>query len=151
MAGVEYRINALRLPVAQGGAEAGEQLGAIERLGYIVIRTRVKRSDLIVFTVADAQDDDWGVSPFAESFEHLAPFEIGKAQVEQNGIRPTLGGLDESVVPGGSIKNAVAVGFERDAQEPTDLWFIINDESNLGDSGEFLWHYPGSTVGGLSG
>ena len=63
------------LGVAQGGAEAGEEFGAVEGFGDVIIGAGIKRGDfflLLVRTLRMMTD----LSPFPDAFEDLNAFDI---------------------------------------------------------------------------
>jgi hypothetical protein len=103
--------------VPQHGAKTREQFGAVERLGHVIVRARVQRGHLVVLAVAHAQDDDRHAAPFAQALQHFHAFEIGQAEVEQHRVGPALGGLGDAVRSGRGVEDAIAIGFQCDAQE----------------------------------
>ena len=77
-------------PGAQQRAQRREQLGRLERLREIAIRTRVEPQHLVLRRDERrrGQDDDdaRGARVFAEPFAHLDAIEIGELDVEQHDI-----------------------------------------------------------------
>lgn len=104
-----------RLGAAEKDAEAGEEFAAIERLRYIVVRAQVEALDLILAAVEDGEDEDGGMTPLAEAGEDDKAIQIGQAEVEDDGIGRSGGGLNESLLTGGGGGDVIALRLQ---QEP---------------------------------
>jgi hypothetical protein len=115
-----------------GGTDAGEELGAAEGFGDVIIGAGVEGGDLVVFAVVDGEDHDGDGAPFADASEDGQAIEIREAEVEEDEVGSVLGGGEEAIAAVGGFKDAVGVPFEGDAEEASDLRFVVDDEEREG-------------------
>ena len=66
-----------------GGTDAGQQFGAAEGLGDVVIGAGVEYGDLVVLAVVDGEDHDGDGTPFADAPEDGKAVEVREAEVEE--------------------------------------------------------------------
>lgn len=115
-----------------GGTDAGQEFGAAEGLGDVVISTGVEGGDLVVLAVVDGEDHDGDGAPFADASEDGEAVEVREAEVEEDEVGPVLGGGEEPIAAVGGFEDTVGVTFEGDAQEAPDLRFVVDDEEREG-------------------
>jgi hypothetical protein len=111
-----------------GGTHAGQQFLHAERLGDVVVRTRVERLDLVGAVGPPGQHDDRCLRPAAQPGDHLDAVQVRQAQVEDHQVRRVLGGHLERLRPGGRDVHVVVAHPEVDPQRPQDLRFVVDDE-----------------------
>ncbi len=130
------RLILTRSLVAQGHADAGQQLFGAKGLDQVVIGAQVEGFDLDVLFAAHRQDDDRDLGPGTQLPADLQAVHIGQAQVEDD-HRGLLGGSQgQAFFPVLGSRDLVVVCAEDGTQSAQDLWLVIDDEDvRLGGHG----------------
>ena len=110
------------------GPHAGEQLLHSERLGDVVVRSRVERLDLVGAVGSPGQHDDGRLGPAAQALDHLHAFQVGQAEVEDHQVGRVPGGHLERLGPGGRHVHLVLAHPQVDAQRAQDLRLVVDDQ-----------------------
>ena len=84
--------------MAEGGADAGLELGHAEGLGHVVVGPAVQRRHLAVLGAAGRQDDDGDLAPLADPLGHGQSVEVGQPEVEDDDVRGDQGGLGDPLL-----------------------------------------------------
>ena len=148
-AGVENCVVGFRLGMAADDAEACEEFGGAEGLGHVVVGAVVEGGDFVTFALLDGEDEDGSAAPFAEAFEDGEAVHGGEAEVEDDDIGVALGGFGQAVLAIGGFEDAVAGGFECDAEEASDLDFVVNNKDRMCGRGGFAHETGSRMVSGL--
>ena len=72
--------------MADGGADAGQQLGGAEGLGDIVVGTVVQGLYLIMLMVPGGDHHHRQAGPLADGFQHLDAVHIRQAQIQHDQV-----------------------------------------------------------------
>ena len=110
--------SAAERPVANGGADAGLELGHAEGLGHVVVGPAVEGGHLAVLAAAGRQDDDGHLAPLADPPAHRQAVEVGQAEVEDDDVGGGEGGLGDALLAVGRGDHLVAAGLEARAGGP---------------------------------
>lgn len=108
--------------------EPGEEFCGAEGFGDVVVGSGFEGFDLEGFLVADAEDEDGDLAPFAETFEDGEPVHGWEAEVEEDGVGAEEGDVLKA---GGTVfgfVDLVVAGFEDHGEETADLRFIVDDD-----------------------
>jgi hypothetical protein len=132
---------------AKDGADAGEEFAAAEGFGEVVVGAGVEGGDFVFFAVADGEDEDGDLGPFAEAAEDFEAVEIGEAEVEDDGFGLKGGGFGEAEGAGFGFMDGEAAGLEGEAEEAADLHFVVNDEEARGGSSHSVEVFCGTEWG----
>ena len=125
-AGIGHGRAAVGRPgVADGRADAREQLFGAEGLRQIIVRARVQRGDLIALVAARGDDDDGKLRPLAHRLDYLHPVHVRQAEVEHDEIRTVRAYHGERLTAGARDDNVVSVGAENGADEAGNAFFIL--------------------------
>ena len=118
---------------AQRGAQAGDQLVGAERLGHVVVGTRVERPHLLLLLSQRGQHEDRHLRPLADRAADVDAVPVRQDQVEDGGV----GRLERrrvQGVPRALRGDHLEAGVTQDhPQRPQDLRLVVADE----DAGHF--------------
>ena len=95
---------------SQRGAHAGEELVHAERLGDVVVGSRVERVDLVGLFATDGEHDDRNLGPAAQAADDFDAVNVGQSDVEQHDVGLVVGGLAERFGAGGGEGDLVVAG-----------------------------------------
>ena len=84
--------------VADGGADAGFELGHAEGLGDVVVGASVEGGDLAVLGAGGREDDDRDVAPLADPPAHGEPVDVGEPEVEHDDVGRGERGLGDPLL-----------------------------------------------------
>src|ERR1022692_832234 len=117
-----------------GGAQPGEQLVHPERLGDVVVRTRVEGGHLLALLAPGRQHDDGRGGPAADSPDDLRAVHIRQAEIEYQHVRAVPGHRGEArcAVRGGT--DLVAARGQVDLQRPQDRRLVVDHQHAGHDS-----------------
>ena len=117
-----------RIVEPEGRAKSGKQLPAMKRFRKIVVRAGVKGGDNILFRLPDRQNDDGIRRPLSKLPQYADTVAVGQAEVEQDGVE-TIGARQLNTLFSCCRDiDLVPCRFERHAQQPAHLFFVVNDE-----------------------
>ncbi len=108
--------------------EACEEFSGAEGFGDVVVSACFEGFDLEGFLVADGEDEDGDLAPFAETFEDGETVHGWEAEVEEDGVGAEEGDVLEA---GGTVfgfVDLVVAGFEDHGEETADLRFVVDDD-----------------------
>ncbi len=117
---------------AQGGADAGQQLGHAEGLYHVVVRPHVQGLHLLRLPVPGGDDDDRrlpGQAP--ELGQDLQPVHIGQAQVQQHQVRAVGEEQGQPLPAAEGGDGLVVVGGQGPADEVADGPLVLNNQDGL--------------------
>ena len=121
------RVGARHLP-ATDGLEAGQQLHPAERLGQVVVRTRIEPPDLVSLGPEGREHEDRDVAHVPDPLQDLPAVEVGEPHVEDHDVRVVLVELADAVSALGSLGHREALSFQEGAQELPDVDFVLDDQ-----------------------
>ena len=136
---------AARRPAAQQGAQAGEQLLALEGLDQVVVGARVEALDARLERVAGGEHQDRDVVRGAQPARHLHAVELGQPEVEDDEVGVEGRRLVERRLAVCGHAHLVALQAQRPLQDLGDLLVVLDDEHAWVASGET--HVQRTTVG----
>ncbi len=113
---------------AQQRAQPGQQFVGAERLGDVVVRAGVERSDLLALVAHGRQDQDRQPAPAPHLLADLDSAPVGEDEVEHERVGRAGHELDERVGLGLGRLDRVAGAPQQDLQSPDDLRLVIYDE-----------------------
>ncbi len=119
---------AARRPAAQQGAQAGEQLLALERLDEVVVGARVQALDARVDGVARGEHEDRHVVGRAQPAGDLDAVELGQPEVEDHEVGVVGGRLAQRRLAVAGDAHLVAVQAQRALERLGDLVVVLDDE-----------------------
>ena len=117
----------------QRRAYASQKLANREGLGQVVVRTGVKRADLVRVLRAGGDHDDGHLRPAADGLDDLHAVHVGKPQVKQDDVGRLRRGGSNARPARGRADVAVAVGVERGGYEVADGGVILHDKQGGAD------------------
>jgi hypothetical protein len=88
----DLRLAGVRAGPADRGPHPGQQLFHAERLGHVVIGTRVQGHDLVGAVGPPGQHDDRRLGPAAQPLDDLHAIQVRQAKVEDHQVGRVLGG-----------------------------------------------------------
>ena len=77
---------AVGLGAAQDGADAGDHLGAAERLDHVVVGAELEADDAVGLGAAGGEDDDRDAGAGADRAADVAAVAVGQVEVEQDQV-----------------------------------------------------------------
>ena len=77
--------------VADGGADAGQQLVGAEGLGQVVVSTQVQGGHFVFFVGAGGNDHHREAGPAPELAQNIQAVHVGQPQIQNDEVR-TVGG-----------------------------------------------------------
>ena len=84
--------------VADGGADAGLELGHPEGFGHVVVGSLIEGGHLAVLGADGREDDDRDVAPLPDPPAHLQPVDVGEAEVEHDHVGGGERGLGDPLL-----------------------------------------------------
>src|SRR5258708_39078858 len=124
-----FTVRAGRAP-AQRGAHPRQQFTDAEGLGEVVVGPRIERLYLVDFVSARRQHYDRQRRPGAKVAPEIHAVQIRQAEVEYHQIRLAGGGFGQTLASGLRVEHAHAFRFQRGAQEPPDLLFVLDHDDH---------------------
>ena len=122
-----------RARVADGGADAREELLGAEGLGEVVVGAGVEGLDLIALVAAGGDDKDGDLRPFADAAEDGHAVHVGQAEVEDDEVGTVRGDHGVGHRAGAGHEDVVAVGGEDGLHEAADGALVLNQKYFLFD------------------
>ncbi len=117
-------------PAAQQGAQAGQQLLALEGLDQVVVGAGVQALHARVQRLARGEDEDRHVAALAQPPGHLHAVDPGQAQVEHHGVGLEHGGLLQGRLAVAGDAHLVALHAQRAAQHAGDVAVVLHHEDS---------------------
>ncbi len=114
--------------VAERHPEAGLELAHPEGLGHVVVGPSVEGGDLAVLGAVGREHDDGHVAPLADPPAHLHAVEVGQAEVEDDDVGRTDGGLGDALLARGGHEHGVPERAEADPQDPQQCLVVVDGE-----------------------
>ncbi len=118
-----------------GGAETAQrhpnpcqQLADAERFGEVIIGAGVQRVYLVLLVGTGGQHDNRNRAPLAQIPDVINTVAVGQTQIENNQIRFTGRGFDQSPLQRFSVEYATAFVLQRVADKTPDLFLIFYDQ-----------------------
>ena len=114
---------------AQGGADAGQELGEAERLGDVVLGAELEPRHLVHLAAPRRQDDDGHHPPLASKrLEHLEAVHLGEHHVEDDEIGSVGPREVEAPLAVLGHEDPVPLPLEIDAKTQGDAGVVLHDE-----------------------
>ena len=123
------------LGAAQHGADAGDHLGAAERLDHVVVGAELEADDAVGLRAAGGQDDDRDARAGADRAADVAPVAVGQVEVEQDQVGLEALGQLERAGRGARDVGLEALAGERLGERLGDRALVL-DEQDAGPLGD---------------
>ena len=117
-----------RARVANGRADAREQLTRAERLFDVVVRTEIECRDLVALVRACRNDNDRQIRPRANLFEDIHSVHIGKAKVENDEIGRDFAQPGLGLVATLDAFDEIAFRLQIIGQQQAERLLVLDDE-----------------------
>jgi hypothetical protein len=118
--------------MADGDADAGQELRHRERLGDVVVGALVEGQHLAMIRAVGGQHDDGDVGPRAQPAADVDAVDVGQAEVEDDDVgRLADDELQRDLAPG-RRHDAVAACAQARRERPEDRRFVVDDEDGRG-------------------
>ena len=114
--------------VPEGDAGAREELADGEGLGDVVVGAGVERRHLVRLRPAGREDDDRDRGPLAQPADDLETVQVGKPEVEDDEVGLPRRGLEQAVLAGLGLDDAIALARQRGAEEAADRRLVLDDQ-----------------------
>ena len=124
----DRRVAAGACGVADGDADAGQQLGRAEGLGEIVVGAVIEGGDFLRFLIAGGDDDDRRGEPRAKLLENFLAVDVGEAEVEDHEVGRALLGEQQPLLAGVGLGKSIAGFGQRVGEKLPDRRFVFDDE-----------------------
>ena len=119
--------------MADGGADAGQQLGGAEGLHQIVVGAVIQGVHLVVLMVPGGHHHHRQVGPFAHGLEHLHAVHIRQTQVQNNQVRAVGGDHGQRFFTAAHDDGVIPIGVEDHGDEVADALLILHDQNLILD------------------
>ena len=119
--------------VADGGADAGQQLGGTEGLDQIVVGAVVQRLHLVSLVVPGGNHHNGQTGPLSHGAQHLQAVHIRQPQIQHDEVRTVGGDHGQRLFAGVDDDGVVAVGREDHRDEAADALLILHDQNLILD------------------
>ena len=120
-----------RVGPAKDGADAGDQLARVERLGDVVVGAQLEPDDRVDVLGARGQHDDRRLAATADLAAHLPAVQLGEHQVEddERWVVPLV--EDERLATFARGQHLEALLLEVEADEIDDVALVVDDQDRL--------------------
>src|SRR6476661_3013823 len=113
---------------SQEGANTGQELADAERLGQVVVGSRVERPDLVGLVLHRGDEEDGRREPVAQLGAHLGAVAVGQHQIEDHEVGRRERRRGQRLGGAGRRGYPVARLRERDLERPPDRALVVDDE-----------------------
>jgi hypothetical protein len=107
---------------------AGEQLPDGERLGDVVVGAAVEGRHLVRFRSPSGEDDDRDSRPLPQPADDVEAVQIGQPEVQNDEVGLPGRSLEEPVLAGLGLDDAVSLAREGRAEEAADRRLVLDDQ-----------------------
>jgi hypothetical protein len=126
---------------SQDGTHPGQDLAQIERLRNVIVGTELKADDAVNGVAYSLNHNDRHISAGAYLTRKAQAVVAAKCQIKRDKADGAAVERGARRIGIGSFDNSVAFTFEARPQQPSNLWFVVNDEnfrSHVGSSESVL-------------
>jgi hypothetical protein len=124
---VDQRVVA-RLAAPQHRADARQQLVEVERLGHVVVGTKVERAHLVDDLVAGGEHDDRHLAVQPQAAADLEAVRPRHGDVEQHHVGPVVARGRQRRVAVGNRAHLEALVGQTPLEQPDDLRIVVDQQ-----------------------
>jgi hypothetical protein len=115
----------------QQRTDASGQLLRHDRLGHVVVGTRLEPGDHVVRVGLRGDHDDRHDALGAQGTAHVEARHVRESQIEQHQIGRSAAELDEAGLTAGRLANVVALVLERHRQRQSDSVVVFDEQQRF--------------------
>ena len=121
---------------AQHGADAGDHLGAAERLDHVIVGAELEADDPVGLRPARGEHQDRDVAAAAQRAADVAAVAVGQREVEQDDVGLDLVRQLERAGRRGGHERLEALARQRLRERPRDARLVLDEQhARLGRNG----------------
>jgi hypothetical protein len=114
------------------GPHTSQELGHVERLGHVIVRSCIQSCDALALSFFDGQHDHGHVRPGPQPANHLVPIDPWKMEIQDDEIDP---GVHQQLECGLAVRRRrhfVSARLQARAHRPKDVGVVVDDEDVRG-------------------